>query len=202
MSASSRKEAEARTLLEEEKRRLRRELLALRRGVPPERRRCLDGALRGAILSSPAFLASDCVLLYAPVDFEIDVLSVAEAALSLRKAVLFPLTEGNGQMNFCRVRGLSELSCGRFSIKEPLGCPRFEDFTERSLCLVPALAFTERGERLGRGGGYYDRFLSRFPGVAAGVVYREFLLPSLPVSAHDVSVSHLASEDGVLPVLQ
>lgn len=68
--------------------------------------------------------------------------------------------------------------------------------------LVPGLGFDWRGTRLGRGGGYYDRFLARLdPGVLrVGMVVGLVLADPLPVEDHDVAMTHLATADGITPI--
>jgi 5-formyltetrahydrofolate cyclo-ligase len=65
--------------------------------------------------------------------------------------------------------------------------------------IVPGLAFTAAGDRLGQGGGWYDRFLAtvRSDCVSIGVCFDDQLLDALPVEAHDVAVDHVVTERGV-----
>jgi 5-formyltetrahydrofolate cyclo-ligase len=66
--------------------------------------------------------------------------------------------------------------------------------------VVPGLAFTPAGDRLGQGGGWYDRFLAgvRSDCTTVGVCFAEQVLDVLPVEAHDVSVDHVVTDHGVL----
>jgi 5-formyltetrahydrofolate cyclo-ligase len=66
------------------------------------------------------------------------------------------------------------------------------------LVLTPGLAFDLHGWRLGYGGGFYDRFLSRqHTLISLGVTYQALLLPDLPHQVHDVPVKYLVTENGV-----
>jgi 5-formyltetrahydrofolate cyclo-ligase len=66
--------------------------------------------------------------------------------------------------------------------------------------VVPGLAFTATGDRLGQGGGWYDRFLSQIRGdcTTVGVCFAEQVVDALPVEAHDVTVDHVVTDSGVL----
>ena len=68
------------------------------------------------------------------------------------------------------------------------------------LVIVPGLAFTAAGDRLGQGAGWYDRFLSavRPDCVSIGVCFAEQLVDALPVEAHDVIMDHVVTDQGVL----
>ena len=57
---------------------------------------------------------------------------------------------------------------------------------EMDLILVPGMGFTEEGHRIGRGKGFYDRFLSGFTGKKVGIAFKEQLLEKLPVEGHDI----------------
>jgi 5-formyltetrahydrofolate cyclo-ligase len=65
--------------------------------------------------------------------------------------------------------------------------------------IVPGLAFTAAGDRLGQGGGWYDRFLSQLRPdcVSIGVCFAEQLVDGLPVEPHDVAVDHVVTDRGV-----
>jgi len=61
-----------------------------------------------------------------------------------------------------------------------------------NLIIVPALAYSKTGDRLGRGGGWYDKFLCKYPDVKKiGVIPEEFLFDNLPTEAHDVKVDEV-----------
>ncbi len=66
--------------------------------------------------------------------------------------------------------------------------------------VVPGLAFTAAGERLGQGGGWYDRFLSqvRADCTTIGVCFAEQILDTLPLEDHDVTMDHVVTERGVV----
>jgi 5-formyltetrahydrofolate cyclo-ligase len=66
--------------------------------------------------------------------------------------------------------------------------------------IVPGLAFTAAGDRLGQGGGWYDRFLAtvRSDCVSIGVCFDGQLVDALPVEAHDITVDHVVTERGVV----
>ena len=69
---------------------------------------------------------------------------------------------------------------------------------EVTLALVPGLAYDQTGTRLGRGGGHYDRWLAGCGGPTLGLAYRDQTLKRVPREPHDVRVSHLATESGVM----
>jgi 5-formyltetrahydrofolate cyclo-ligase len=78
---------------------------------------------------------------------------------------------------------------GAFDVPEPLGDA--VDVDSIGLVLVPGLAFTVDGARLGQGGGHYDRFLARCGAPAIGVCFAEQLVDELPVAAHDIRVARV-----------
>lgn len=63
--------------------------------------------------------------------------------------------------------------------------------------LVPGLAFSKKGERVGRGKGYYDRTLSKVPGLKVGVCYSYQLFDELPTEAHDIKMDVVVSDQGI-----
>ena len=74
------------------------------------------------------------------------------------------------------------------------------DPTWPDVVVVPGLAFTAAGERLGQGGGWYDRYLAqvRADCTTIGVCFAEQILDTLPVEAHDVTMDHIVTERGVV----
>mgnify|MGYP000201497045 FL=1 len=97
-------------------------------------------------------------------------------------------------MEFFEITGFSDLEPGYFGILEPReGCRRA--CCPESVILVPGAAFSRNGKRLGRGGGFYDRFLEREPKhkkIAAAYEYQ--MMETLPSEVHDVPVDMVVTE--------
>ena len=91
-----------------------------------------------------------------------------------------------------------ELVESKFGLREPGADAPAVPIEEIGLVIVPALAYSRSGERLGRGGGFYDRFLARLsPGaVTVGLVLSCQVVDEVPAEAHDMSVGVVITEDG------
>lgn len=85
----------------------------------------------------------------------------------------------------------------RFGFEQPRGDSERLDPAEVDVVLVPGVGFTPDGRRLGRGAGYYDRFLAGIEADTVGVTTTDRILDDLPWEPHDVRVRYLATEQGV-----
>jgi 5-formyltetrahydrofolate cyclo-ligase len=110
------------------------------------------------------------------------------------RAICYPRVHGEG-LRFFRVAGADSLTAGRFGLREPVPpSPAIPvDAADMDLVLVPGLAFTHDGVRLGRGGGYYDRFLAdgALRARKLGVCFARQLVQSLPAEKHDQRVDRV-----------
>ena len=93
-------------------------------------------------------------------------------------------------MELRRYTGPHDLCEGAYHIMEPIGTP-FTDLAQIDLALIPGLAFDAQGHRLGRGKGYYDRFLAAFTGTTIGVCFDFQKVAEVPVDAHDIAVNRV-----------
>lgn len=104
------------------------------------------------------------------------------------KRLLLPRVEPSG---IVAVDGDSPMSVSNFGVTEPIGPPVGLD--EIDFVIVPGLAFTVAGDRLGYGQGYYDRFLPTVSAPSAGVCFVDQLVDEMPLTAHDVRVDMVIS---------
>lgn len=150
------------------------------------------------LLSSELFSESDYVFLYASHKNEISVDRIALSAERLGKKTAFPFCENkDGGMKFY-FTNLSDLKDGMYGIREPdKGKSEEAFYTEKSLCIVPGVAFGLKGERLGMGKGYYDRFLSEFTGKTVGLSFEERLCDNIPMDKHDIEIEYLVTENKI-----
>ena len=180
-----------------EKKELRRLALARRDAITAERRADASLALCRALDALPELCGAKTVFGYAAVGSECDLGALYEA-LARRGAVLaFPAAGPDGQMEAFVPGGA--LVPGRFGIPAPdPACSRRLPPEEIDAVLVPCAAFDGDGNRLGRGGGYYDRYLARCPQAAAILTaFEAQRLPRVPREAHDLRFSLLVTEAGV-----
>ena len=99
------------------------------------------------------------------------------------KRLLLPRVEPSG---IVPVDGDSPMSVSKFGVTEPVGPP--VELDEIDFVIVPGLAFTSAGDRLGYGQGYYDRFLPTVSAPAVGVCFVDQLVDEMPLADHDVRV--------------
>ena len=146
------------------------------------------------------------VLAYLSVGDEVDTRELVRLAWDAGKMVAAPRVTGPRSLAWYRVEAGDEFEVSAMGIEEPLarGERRVEParLGERSIALVPGLAFDEMGYRLGYGGGFYDAFLERFGGVSIGLCRDAALVPSLAdmgaLEAHDRAVGIVVTETRLL----
>ncbi len=135
-------------------------------------------------------------------DNEPQTLPMLNKALQQGKSVWLPVVTGPGQMRWAPYQAGAPLHRSRWGILEPdlKATTAPPQATTTSCCLVPGLAFTPDGYRLGYGGGFYDRFLTDFPGVTIGLCFEALLQSELPVEAHDQRVDWVITESRAIAV--
>jgi 5-formyltetrahydrofolate cyclo-ligase len=104
------------------------------------------------------------------------------------KRLLLPRVDPSG---IVAVDGEAPRVASKFGVSEPVGPP--VDLSEIDFVIVPGLAFTVAGDRLGYGQGYYDRFLPTVSAPSVGVCFTEQLVDEMPLTEHDVQVGTVVS---------
>lgn len=156
-----------------------------------------------AVQDLPEFAEALCVMLYMPIPGEIDCTHLALAAWQAGKTVVVPrVSWTHRHMVAIEITSLgsdSELEVGRLGIREPRETAPWPP-EQIDLMIVPALAFDRRGHRLGRGGGFYDRFLAGLKVKAAtcGLGFCEQTFDELPTAKHDHPVDILVTDKEVI----
>jgi len=148
------------------------------------------------LLNFQKFLDTDNVLIYASVGSELGTRKFIQKLLDLGMNIALPKCYEGGIMSFHIIRSWDEMSDGKFGIPEPPESNPEPELTEKTICIVPGLAFTESGERLGYGGGFYDRFFSAHPQLFyIGFTYEDLIVPKLLTMSHDMKVNAIATEE-------
>lgn len=162
--------------------------------MSPEARRAASECIFRRLEWLDAFGRARCVALYCALPDE-PATQVALARWSASKRIVVPRVEGE-RMRFFDYNAAT-LCTGAFGIAEPGPAARSCDPSEIDLIVVPGVAFTFAGARMGRGKGYYDRYLAQpeFRALKVGVGYAHQIMESLPVEAHDVAMDRVCTEE-------
>ena len=184
-----------------EKRRLREERLAARETLSEQERCVLDDCITQKLLETPEYAEAATVLTYVSVSSEVSTRMFIEGALRDGKKVAVPRCLPEHRLEFVAIASLEQLVAAPFNLLEPAKeLPAVtEDQKNNSICIVPALLVDTKGYRLGYGAGFYDRFLSTYPGKKICLAYQQSLSrTTLPHTAFDVAVDVVITESEVL----
>jgi 5-formyltetrahydrofolate cyclo-ligase len=176
----------------------RTEAKRLRDELSQEALSVLSGKIACHLIAWPAFERALSVMAYVSIGSEVGTENLLHAIFSSEKRLYLPRCGENGSMDAVAVSDLSSLVPGRFSIPEPEPSLPATKKHEIDLILTPGLLFDRTGARLGRGGGYYDRFLRDYRGMTCGLAFSIQIVQKLTCKAHDVGVLALVTEHGII----
>lgn len=184
-----------------EKQRLREERLAAREALSEQERSVLDDRITQKLLATSEYAEATTVLTYVSVSSEVSTRMFIECALRDGKTVAVPRCLPGHCLEFVAIASLEQLVAAPFNLLEPAKeLPALtEDQKNNSICIVPVLLVDTKGYRLGYGAGFYDRFLSTYPGKKICLAYQQNLSRTmLPHTAFDVAVDVVITESDVL----
>lgn len=151
------------------------------------------------VMAWSVFQDAHCVACYVSMDNEVDTHGVIASALKMGKQVCVPVTQKKGVMHFQEILGLDELRPVRFGLLEPVyQAEKVVGADDLDLVIVPGIAFDWQGNRLGFGGGFYDRFLAPCLATRVGLAYAFQMVDAVPIENHDVQMDVLVTEDEVI----
>ncbi len=185
---------------------IRAQYKAQRAELSEEERAARDNRICELFLSSITYRYAKVILMYAPFGGEIDIMPIAVKALADGKTVAFPrCNKEDSTMEYHVIGSLDDLTVGTFGIREPSETApvRYADdysAEDHPVCLIPGLVFDRAGYRVGYGRGFYDRYLTSFPGVRVGIVYADCVLGEIPRGRFDLAVDVLVTDKGVRAV--
>lgn len=155
------------------------------------------------LISSPDWKNANTIATTMPMQHEIDTTLFIQACWRLHKNVVVPkCNHKTKEMQFFNITSFEQLETGYFGIQEPIEslCKKINK-DEIDLIVVPGVAFTARGDRLGYGGGYYDRYLSNYAGNLIALAYDLQIVQKLPIEAHDQRIPLIFTETSVIKTI-
>ena len=174
---------------------LREKVLALLRGQKEEKRLEKSSIIQKKLFNMDEFAKASHILFYASTDEEVITTHMITESLKLGKTVGLPYIDSTSSTILPRVIQdfKNDIEIGPYEIKQPRIKPNNE-MSSIDMVIVPGVAFDLEGNRLGRGGGYYDRFLSSLSKqtITVGLAYDVQMFDHLPsLQDHDIPVMHI-----------
>lgn len=182
------------------KKALRQTLREAIAAIPPEVRHGKSVAACARVLETPEYRDARTIMIYLSTPTEVDTSGIALEAWRDKKRVAAPKVAWQQRhMAALEIRSLSSgLQTVRMGIREPIDGQAIP-VGDLDLVIVPGLAFDGQGNRLGRGQGFYDRFLRQpeFQGVACALAFEEQVVAAVPHDENDVRLAMLITDTDV-----
>lgn len=187
--------------MREEKHRLRAEAVARRRSLSPSELSLWNRLIEEKVLQFSPYLACRAVALYSATGNEVATEGIRDHALRAGKKVFYSKLGTGNVWILIRLESAGELRAGHYGILEPTGESEMTDKDRQGLVVfVPGLVFDLQGNRLGRGGGWYDRLLGllREGPKFVGLAYEFQLVAELPTEGWDQKVHYIITEQRII----
>lgn len=181
----------------QDKKTLRAQVRAYIKTLPEGYISASDAGIMANVLAADCFCRAATVFAYSSIGRECATGGIAAAALAMGKTVAMPRTRPGGEMDFASVE--YGMHTAMYDIPEPVGsAPAIEPATG-DIIIVPALCCDASGMRLGQGGGYYDRFLAKYPSVCSVCLCREKLIQEkIPAEWNDIRTDFVITEERII----
>ena len=184
------------------KNKIRAEVLKRRNSIPLDLKKLKDDAIKKKLFNLEEFIDAKCVLMYVSFRTEVDTLGQLEGILNLGKKLIVPHVDSKQKtLTLYEIKKTSELVPGYMGIPEPkVEEGRTVELKDIDVIVIPGTGFDINGNRLGYGGGYYDRLLSNadkaIPKIA--LAFEEQIAEDIPAESHDMKVDIIVTDERVI----
>lgn len=181
---------------------IRKQILSIRNGLSDSEVRTLSEGVFNNLVKSSFFTAAAHVMVYLDFRGEVQTEAIINYCLAQGKKVYIPICiPETHEISISRITSLEDLESGHFGIREPkLQHIRLADSSLIDLVLVPGVAFDKKGNRIGFGAGYYDRFLKRLKegAISAALAYSFQIVDHIPSDEYDIPVDYIVTEKSII----
>ncbi len=197
-------ERESYKILSMDKKVLRRKALSCRRSLSKEKIEKKSEKIKERLFNLSVFKQAKVVLFYLSLPEEVQTYSMIKAAFRINKRVALPVVKNVNRREIIPFEIKNpepELILGPFKIPQPKPSECYPlSLEEIDLVVVPGVAFDERGNRLGFGAGFYDRFLKKLTHQTkfVGLAFECQLTDKIPSEKHDISMDYVVTEERVI----
>ena len=176
---------------------IRKQVLEKRFRLSPREQRTKSADIERTLFSLPEFRAAPRVLFFASFQSEVDTHHMIRRSLAEGKHVVLPKVRGK-ELDLIEIASFDrDVAPGAWGIPEPeTGTP--VTLKDIDLIIVPGSVFDERGNRVGYGGGFYDRLLPAYHGPTVALAFELQIVAAVPADPHDVPVRKIVTEKRII----
>lgn len=178
----------------EEKRLLRNRILDIRNSLDKDTKSFMDNEIYNRLIKSELYLKAKSIFIYINFGSEIDTMSIINKALEDGKDVYIPKTyRDNKSMKAIKINGFKDLEKNSMGILEPINDSSYISKEKLDLIIVPGAVFDLSGNRIGYGGGYYDRYLEPIENINNKLVlaYELQIVDFIDSESHDIKFDYV-----------
>ena len=149
------------------------------------------------------FQQADCLMAYLAFGKELSVDELIRKAWAAGKKICVPYICSDTEMVAVELQSFDKLTLDRYGIRSVAEPVKVVPPEELQLILVPGVAFSRKGERLGMGAGYYDRYLAKASGaIRCGIAYEKLLQAAIPTDQYDLPMDYVVAENSIFQISQ
>ena len=178
-----------------EKARLRKQLLDARDALSPDFIKITSKEVQDNLRKIEFYRNAKTIGAYHSIGSEVQTQDILQEILNAGKELALPKVVKN-DLVFKKITSFSELELGNFSVMEPKD--RCETLNNLDVIIVPVIAITKDGFRLGYGFGYYDRYLRNKKSITIALSYAKQVIKSFTHDDHDIKINFIVTEDKVI----
>ncbi len=185
----------------EDKRKLRNEILSIRDALVKSEKESMDNNIFNKLVNSELYKNAKSIFIYINFSNEINTINIIEKALNDGKEVFIPkIYKGDKSMKAIKLNSFNELKKNSMGILEPYDDSNFIEKTNIDLIIVPGVVFDNKGNRIGYGGGYYDRYLEdiKYKNNKVALAYDLQIVESIDAEAHDVKIDYIVTNTKII----
>ncbi|GAB6454463.1 MULTISPECIES: 5-formyltetrahydrofolate cyclo-ligase [Bacillus] len=186
--------------MREEKLRLRKQIIEHMNSLSRERYTTLSEQIAFSLYAQKEWAEAKTIGITLSMENEVNTYPIIEKAWEEGKKVVVPkCNKETRTMSFRKISNFDQLETVYMSLREPIPALTEEvDADEIDLQIVPGVAYTERGERIGYGGGYYDRYLMHYKGKTLSLAYSFQMVDHIPIEPFDKNIEKIITEKGTM----
>lgn len=156
-----------------------------------------DRAIMEHLAAMPEYREAQTVFCFVSVRREIATFPILKDALAAGKTLCVPLCMEKGIMEPRQITDLAQLQEGSYGLLEPSHDAPLVNIDDIDFAILPCTTCNHQGQRLGKGGGFYDRFLSHYRGGTVMLCREKLIREEIPVEPHDYPVPWVLTERGL-----